>query len=75
MNGTRLPIQGAETARPVVPWQETRRTSRIAMKILKTDLTRNFAIGFLIGGLIVMAQMGPDLWQQVVPAAQAATIK
>jgi len=45
------------------------------MKILKTDLTRNFAIGFLIGGLIVMAQMGPDLWQEVVPAAQAATVE
>jgi hypothetical protein len=45
------------------------------MKILKTDLTRNFALGFLIGGLIVMAQMGPDLWQEIVPAAQAATTR
>jgi hypothetical protein len=45
------------------------------MKILKTDLARNFAIGFLIGGLIVVAQMGPDLWQNVVPAAQAATFR
>ncbi|QYU69984.1 hypothetical protein J4558_07670 [Leptolyngbya sp. 15MV] len=43
------------------------------MKILKTDLTRNFAIGFLIGGLIVMAQMGPELWHEVIPHAAAAT--
>jgi hypothetical protein len=42
-------------------------------KLFKTDIPRNFAIGFLVGGLIVMAQMGPDLWQTIVPAAQAAT--
>lgn len=26
-----------------------------AMSILSTDLTRNFAIGFLIGGIVVLA--------------------
>lgn len=43
------------------------------MAFLKSDIARNFAIGFLIGGLIVFAQTGPDMWAEIVPQAVAAT--
>ena len=43
------------------------------MKLLRSDLARNFSIGFLVGSLIVLGQIGPDLWRQIVPEAIAAT--
>lgn len=39
------------------------------MRLFKTDLARNFAIGFIAGTFIVLAQIGPDMWtgsEQVV---------
>ena len=44
------------------------------MRLFKSDLYRNFAIGFIAGTAIVGAQAGPELWSQVVPQAQAQTI-
>ena len=43
------------------------------MAFLKSDLARMFSIGFLIGSLIVAAQTGPELWNEVIPQAVAAT--
>ena len=42
------------------------------MRLFKSDLYRNFAIGFAAGALIVGVQAGPQLWDQVLPQAQAA---
>ncbi len=42
------------------------------MGLFKPDLYRNFAIGFALGAVIVASQIGPDVWQQVVPDAHAA---
>ena len=39
---------------------------------LKSDLYRNFAIGFLIGAGIVAVQLGPDGWSDIAPQAHAA---
>lgn len=43
------------------------------MSIFKTDMPRNFAIGFFFGALIVAFQISPDLGGQIVPEAVAAT--
>nr|WP_161593716.1 hypothetical protein [Parerythrobacter lutipelagi] len=45
------------------------------MNFLKSDLTRNFAIGFLAGALIMLAQIGPDLIGSPIPAAAAETVQ
>lgn len=44
------------------------------MKFLSSDLSRNFAIGFVLGALIVAFQISPDLGSQIVPEAVAATL-
>ena len=44
------------------------------MGLFKPDLYRSLAIGFLIGLAAVSLQSGPELWQQFIPAAQAATV-
>ena len=43
------------------------------MRLFKSDLYRNIAIGFVAGALIVGAQAGPEVWGEVIPQAQAAT--
>ena len=45
------------------------------MQFLKSDLSRNFAIGFFLGALIVAFQISPDLGSQLLPEAVAATIR
>lgn len=40
------------------------------MDFLKSDLARNFGIGFVVGALIVVFQVNPDF----LPAAVAATL-
>lgn len=44
------------------------------MSFLKSDLSRSFAIGFIVGALIVAFQISPDLGNQLVPGVVAATI-
>jgi hypothetical protein len=44
------------------------------MRLFKSDLYRNFAIGFVGGALLVGAQAGPELWDQIIPQAQAHTL-
>lgn len=39
------------------------------MNLIKTDLFRNFAIGFVLGGLIVCAQISPELLPEIAPQA------
>jgi hypothetical protein len=41
------------------------------MGLFKPDLYRHFAMGFALGALIVGVQVGPSLWDEVVPQAQA----
>ena len=43
------------------------------MALLKSDLSRNFAIGFLIGAAIVGIQLSPDQLT-AIPQALAATV-
>lgn len=43
------------------------------MSLLKSDISRNFAIGFLIGAAIVGIQLGPDQLT-AIPQALAATV-
>ena len=43
------------------------------MGLFKPDLYRNFAIGFAVGAMIVAAQVGPKLWNEAIPQAQAHT--
>ncbi|WP_209348995.1 hypothetical protein [Pontixanthobacter sp. CEM42] len=43
------------------------------MSIFKTDMPRNFAIGFLVGAFIVAFQISPELGNQLLPEAVAAT--
>ncbi|WP_202392103.1 hypothetical protein [Pontixanthobacter gangjinensis] len=45
------------------------------MNFLKSDLSRNFAIGFAVGTLIVVFQLNPDIASQLVPDAIAATVR
>jgi hypothetical protein len=42
------------------------------MKLFKSDLFRNFAIGFAAGAVIIALQSGPDLFQNPIPPAHAA---
>lgn len=42
------------------------------MSFLKSDLSRNFAIGFVIGALIVAFQLSPEALTSI-PQAVAAT--
>ena len=44
------------------------------MRLFKSDLYRNFAIGFVAGAMIVGVQAGPEFWNQIVPQAQAQTV-
>jgi hypothetical protein len=46
-----------------------------AMRLFKSDLYRNFAIGFAIGAMIVGVQAGPQVWGQFVPQAQAHSMQ
>jgi len=47
------------------------------MALLKSDLTRSFAIGFALGAAVLFAAMGSpfqsSLADQVIPSATAAT--
>lgn len=43
------------------------------MGLFKADLYRNFAIGFVLGALLVGAQVGPELIGDPIPQAHAAT--
>lgn len=43
------------------------------MAILKSDLTRNFSIGFIVGALIVSAMSAQSWSAQFANPAQAAT--
>lgn len=45
------------------------------MSFLKSDLSRNFAIGFVVGGLIVAFQISPDLGADIIPQALAGVIR
>lgn len=43
------------------------------MRLLSSDLSRNFAIGFLIGAAVVVLQMSPES-ASAIPQALAAVI-
>lgn len=45
------------------------------MRIFKTELFRNFAIGFAAGAVLVALQASPDIIGAVIPAAEAASVK
>ena len=45
------------------------------MNIFNSDLSRNFAIGFAVGALIVVFQINPDIAGQLIPEAVAASIR
>ncbi len=45
------------------------------MTFLKSDLARNFGIGFIVGTFIVAFQISPDLGSQLIPEVVAATIR
>lgn len=45
------------------------------MSMLKSDLMRNFTIGFLLGALAVSFQVAPDMWTGAVPDAVAAVLR
>jgi len=45
------------------------------MNFLKSDLARQFGIGFVIGILIVAFQISPDLGSQLLPEAVAMTVR
>lgn len=45
------------------------------MKLFKTDLFRNFAIGFIAGTALVALQAGPDIVGAIAPPVEAATIQ
>jgi len=44
------------------------------MKLFKSDLYRNFAIGFAVGAVIAGWQIAPGLGDAIASPAQAATI-
>jgi hypothetical protein len=44
------------------------------MRLFTSDLYRSFAAGFALGALIVGVQIGPELWDEVVPQAHAQTL-
>ena len=45
------------------------------MRLFKTDLFRNFAIGFVAGAILVAFQAGPDIVGAIVPQAEAAVLR
>ncbi|WP_162935709.1 hypothetical protein [Tsuneonella amylolytica] len=45
------------------------------MGLFKPDLIRNFAIGFALGAAAVVWHIAPNMAQQLVPAAHAATVE
>ncbi|MXP47790.1 hypothetical protein GRI43_10390 [Altererythrobacter luteolus] len=45
------------------------------MSFFKSDLARNFAIGFAVGAFFVAFQISPDLGSQLIPDAVAATVR
>lgn len=45
------------------------------MRLFKTDLFRNFAIGFAVGAVLVALMASPDIVGAVVPSAEAANIR
>ena len=45
------------------------------MRIFKTELFRNFAIGFAAGAGLVARQASPAIPGAVLPAAEAASVK
>jgi len=45
------------------------------MRLFKTDLFRNFAIGFAAGAVLVALQASPDIIDAVIPAAEAASVR
>lgn len=45
------------------------------MEFLKSDLMRNFAIGFVAGALFLFAQSGPEIPDAAIPQAQAHTVE
>jgi hypothetical protein len=45
------------------------------MRLFKTDLFRNFAIGFAAGAVLVALQASPDVIGAVIPAAEAAPLR
>jgi hypothetical protein len=45
------------------------------MGLFKSDLYRNFAIGFLLGAVAVSFQVAPELWQDIAPAAVAQVLR
>lgn len=44
------------------------------MKFLKSDVSRNFAIGFIAGALIVVSHFNPKLAAEIVPQAIASIV-
>ena len=45
------------------------------MRLFKTDLPRNFAIGFAVGTAIAVWHIAPQMSDSAIPQAQAATIE
>lgn len=44
------------------------------MGLFKADLYRSFAFGFALGAAILGIQAGPELWNEIVPQAQAQVL-
>ncbi len=44
------------------------------MKLLKSDLSRNFMIGFIAGTMIALFQFNPDLAHSMVPQTVASIL-
>lgn len=42
------------------------------MRWIKSDLFRNFALGFVLGTAAVVVSVGPEMWGGIVSPAQAA---
>jgi hypothetical protein len=45
------------------------------MRLFKTDLPRNFAIGFAVGAAIAVWHIAPQMSDSAIPQAQAATLE
>jgi hypothetical protein len=45
------------------------------MRLFKSDLPRNFAIGFAVGAAIAVWQIAPQMSDSMIPRAQAATVE
>jgi hypothetical protein len=45
------------------------------MRLFKTDLPRNFAIGFAVGAAIAVWHIAPQMSESAIPQAQAAAIE